>query len=111
MGKEWRSVFTFQDNMKGLSWTPVEVFWRVKEYDQVEVPAGKFRAFLIESKPSINWGIRREQVWYAPEVQQLIKRVGHMNDLANALVFLCSDEASFITAQTLPVDGGLVRIP
>ena len=75
VGKEWRSVFTFQDNMKGLSWTPVEVFWRVKEYDQVEVPAGKFRAFLIESKPSINWGIRREQVWYAPEVQQLIKRV------------------------------------
>jgi hypothetical protein len=75
VGKEWRSVFTFQDNMKGLSWTPVEVFWRVKEYDQVEVPAGKFRAFLIESEPSINWGIRREQVWYAPEVQQLIKRV------------------------------------
>jgi NAD(P)-dependent dehydrogenase (short-subunit alcohol dehydrogenase family) len=43
--------------------------------------------------------------------QQLIKRVGHMNDLANALIFLCSDQASFITAQTLPVDGGLVRIP
>jgi hypothetical protein len=75
VGKQWRSVFTFQDNLKGLSWTPVEVFWRVKEYDQVEVPAGKFRAFLIESEPSINWGIRREQVWYAPEVQQLIKRV------------------------------------
>ena len=31
VGKEWRSVFTFQDNQKGLSWTPVEVFWRVKE--------------------------------------------------------------------------------
>ena len=33
VGKQWRSVFTFQDNQKGLSWTPVEVFWRVKEYD------------------------------------------------------------------------------
>jgi hypothetical protein len=75
VGKEWRSVFTFQDNQKGLSWTPVEVFWRVKEYDQIEVPAGKFRAFLLVSEPSTNWGIRKEEVWYAPEVGQLVKRI------------------------------------
>jgi hypothetical protein len=74
VGKEWRSVFTFQDNQKGLSWTPVEVFWRVKEYDEITVPAGKFRAFLIESEPSTNWGIRKEQIWYAPQVKQLVKR-------------------------------------
>jgi hypothetical protein len=75
VGKEWRSVFTFQDNQKGLSWTPVEVFWRVKEYDEVSVPAGKFRAFLLESEPSTNWGIKTEQVWYAPQAKQLVKRV------------------------------------
>jgi hypothetical protein len=75
VGKEWRSVFTFQDNQKGLSWTPVEVFWRVKEYDEVSVPAGKFRAFLIESEPSTNWGIKKEQVWYAPQAKQLVKRI------------------------------------
>jgi hypothetical protein len=75
VGKEWRSVFTFQDNQKGLSWTPVEVLWRVKEYDEISVPAGKFRAFLLESEPSINWGIRREQVWYAPQAKQLVKRI------------------------------------
>jgi hypothetical protein len=73
VGKEWRSVFTFQDNQKTLSWTPVEVFWRVKEYDQIEVPAGKFRAFLLESRPSTNWGVSREQIWYAPEVKQQVK--------------------------------------
>ena len=27
-------------------------------------------------------------------------------DIANAIVFLCSDEASFITGHTLVVDGG-----
>ena len=75
VGKEWRSVFTFQDNQKGLSWTPVEVIWRVKEYDEVSVPAGKFRSFLIESEPSTNWGIKKEQVWYAPQVKQLVKRI------------------------------------
>jgi hypothetical protein len=75
VGKEWRSVFTFQDNQKGLSWTPVEVFWRVKEYDEISVPAGKFRAFLLESEPSTNWGIKKEQVWYAPQAKQLVRRV------------------------------------
>ncbi len=73
VGKEWRSVFTFQDYVRTLSWTPVEVFWRVKEYDQVKVPAGAFRAFLLVSDPSTNWGIKKEEIWYAPEVKQPIK--------------------------------------
>ena len=33
-------------------------------------------------------------------------RVGELDDLAHALVFLASDEASFIAGHTLPVDGG-----
>jgi 3-oxoacyl-[acyl-carrier protein] reductase len=32
--------------------------------------------------------------------------VGTVEDIANAALFLVSDEASFITAQTLTVDGG-----
>ena len=35
-----------------------------------------------------------------------IKRVGHPEDIAAAVAFLCSDEASYITGQTLYVDGG-----
>ena len=37
---------------------------------------------------------------------QLIKRMGEMSDIANMLLFLCSDEASFITGHTFLVDGG-----
>lgn len=33
-------------------------------------------------------------------------RLGEVEDVANAVVFLCSDKASWITAATLPVDGG-----
>ena len=40
--------------------------------------------------------------------RQSIKRRGHANDIAAALLFLASDEASFITGQTLAVDGGWV---
>ena len=35
-----------------------------------------------------------------------IKRVGRPEDIAAAAAFLCSDEASYITGQTLYVDGG-----
>jgi NAD(P)-dependent dehydrogenase (short-subunit alcohol dehydrogenase family) len=41
------------------------------------------------------------------EQQYPVRRVGRPLDIANAVVFLCSDEASFITGHVLPVDGGL----
>ena len=39
--------------------------------------------------------------------QYPVGRVGRPVDIANAVVFLCSDEASFITGHALVVDGGL----
>ena len=33
-------------------------------------------------------------------------RLAELNEIANAALFLCSDEASFITGVNLPVDGG-----
>lgn len=41
------------------------------------------------------------------EAQYPARRVGRPLDIANAVVFLCSDESSFITGHTLVVDGGL----
>ncbi len=39
--------------------------------------------------------------------QYPVRRTGKPVDIANAIVFLCSDEASFITGHALVVDGGL----
>jgi NAD(P)-dependent dehydrogenase (short-subunit alcohol dehydrogenase family) len=36
-----------------------------------------------------------------------MKRVGHPEDMAEAVVWLCSDAASFITGHVMPVDGGM----
>ena len=33
-------------------------------------------------------------------------RVGEVSEVADAVVFLASDNASFITGVTLPIDGG-----
>lgn len=37
-----------------------------------------------------------------------LKRMGKVEDIANAIVFLASDESSYITGQVLEVSGGLV---
>ena len=38
--------------------------------------------------------------------QQPMGRMGHPDEVAGAVVWLCSDAASFITGQTLAIDGG-----
>ena len=39
-----------------------------------------------------------------------MKRVGRPEELANAILFLASDEASYVTGASLPVDGGRTAV-
>jgi 3-oxoacyl-[acyl-carrier protein] reductase len=47
--------------------------------------------------------IREEMAAHAP-----LRRMGEPRDIANAYLFLASDEASFISGEVLRVDGGIV---
>jgi len=49
------------------------------------------------------FGLRREELAAAVP----LKRAGKPEDVAGAVLFLCSEEAAFITGATLTVDGGL----
>jgi 3-oxoacyl-[acyl-carrier protein] reductase len=51
-------------------------------------------------------GIEPEQLREARAETLPVRRVGYPDDIAAAVAFLCSDEASFITGQTLYIDGG-----
>lgn len=41
--------------------------------------------------------------------QQLVNRVGNPLDIANMVLFLCSDKAGFITGENVCIDGGMTR--
>jgi NAD(P)-dependent dehydrogenase (short-subunit alcohol dehydrogenase family) len=58
----------------------------------------KFREWLGEE--GIFWSHYKEA--------QMLKRHGESDDIANAALFLASDESSFVTAQILDVNGGAV---
>jgi len=51
-------------------------------------------------------GVEPEEYRRAAAERNPVRRVGYPEDIAAAVTFLCSDEAAFVTGQTLYVDGG-----
>jgi NAD(P)-dependent dehydrogenase (short-subunit alcohol dehydrogenase family) len=43
-------------------------------------------------------------------LQHPVKRIGHPLDIVHAVMFLCSEESSFINGQNLIVDGGMTKL-
>jgi len=56
----------------------------------------------------IRMGISKEEWTAQMAPAHMLNRVGEAREVANAILFLASDEASFITAAHLMVDGGYV---
>ena len=53
-------------------------------------------------------GVSRDVIRGEREILVPMKRMGSAWDVANAAVFLASDEANYITGALIPVDGGLL---
>lgn len=68
--------------------------------------AGKARVNTI----SPGWIDTAYTVYNGPDaVQQPAGRVGNPLDIANMVLFLCSDKAGFVTGENICIDGGMTR--
>ena len=68
--------------------------------------AGKVRVNSI----SPGWIDTQYTVYKGPDaVQQPAGRVGNPLDIANMVLYLCSDKAGFITGENICIDGGMTR--
>ena len=68
--------------------------------------AGKVRVNSI----SPGWIDTRYTVYEGPDAtQQPAGRVGDPTDIANMVLYLCSDMAGFITGENICIDGGMTR--
>ena len=68
--------------------------------------AGKVRVNSI----SPGWIDTDYEVYEGPDaVQQPAGRVGNPLDIANMVLFLCSDKAGFITGENICIDGGMTK--
>ena len=68
--------------------------------------AGKIRVNSI----SPGWIDTEDQPWHGPDAtQQPSGRVGVTDDIAQMVLFLCSDKAGFINGENICIDGGMTR--
>ena len=68
--------------------------------------AGKVRVNSI----SPGWIDTDYIVYEGPDaVQQPVGRVGNPLDIANMVLFLCSEKAGFITGENICIDGGMTK--
>jgi NAD(P)-dependent dehydrogenase (short-subunit alcohol dehydrogenase family) len=80
-----------------------------KEYATQNIRINAICPTAIET-PMIMEG--RRKLAYNPEALeaaknfQAMKRMGQPEEVANVILWLCSDESSFITGHAMPVDGG-----
>jgi NAD(P)-dependent dehydrogenase (short-subunit alcohol dehydrogenase family) len=75
------------------------------EYGKYNIRVNAIAPGVIDTKIIENW---KQNEWKWPIISKAnaLGRIGTPDEVANAVVFLASDEASFITGTTLSVDGG-----
>lgn len=73
VGNKWKASFKFEDHKQGKSRDPVETNWEVVGYEDITVPAGTYKAFVLQSKPGRNNGTT-VRARFAPKLGIEVKR-------------------------------------
>ncbi len=74
------------------------------------IQPGRVHTPFVDGFIAKNYQGKEEEMFRKLSEAQPIGRMGQPDEIAAAAVFLCSDEASFITGATFPVDGGTLTL-
>src|SRR5699024_160341 len=78
------------------------------EYGRKNIRVNAVAPGIIDTKMVDDW--RKTEKWPVLSTANALRRVGKPEEIANAVLFLASDEASFITGETLVIDGGTLNL-
>ena len=82
--------------------------WRIR--CNAVLPAWVVTPHSMEGLKDAGYAIDEEQYYELGGRSVPLGRMGTAHDVANAVLFLSSDDAGFITGVELPVDGGALAV-
>jgi 2-keto-3-deoxy-L-fuconate dehydrogenase len=74
------------------------------------VSPGRVHTAFVDGFLKKNYPGQEAEMFEKLSKTQPIGRMGNPNEIANLILYLCSDEASFITGTDYPIDGGFVKL-
>jgi len=74
------------------------------------ISPGRVHTPFVDAFIAKNYPGKEAEMFEKLSKTQPIGRMGQPDEIANLALFLCSDEASFITGTDYPIDGGFVKL-
>ena len=74
------------------------------------ISPGRVHTPFVDSYLEKNYPDNKDEMFKKLSKTQPIGRMGRPEEIADLAVYLCSDEASFITGTDFPIDGGYIKL-
>ncbi|MCM3798953.1 MULTISPECIES: SDR family NAD(P)-dependent oxidoreductase [Bacillaceae] len=78
------------------------------EFGRKNIRVNAIAPGIIDTDIVEDW--KKSEKWPILSTANALRRVGKPEEIANAVLFLASDESSFITGETLIIDGGTLNL-
>jgi 2-keto-3-deoxy-L-fuconate dehydrogenase len=74
------------------------------------IAPGRVHTPFVDNFLDKNYPDNRAEMFEKLSKSQPMGRMGHADEIAALIAYLCSDEAAFITGSNFPIDGGFVTL-
>ncbi|MCM3670684.1 glucose 1-dehydrogenase [Mesobacillus maritimus] len=78
------------------------------EFGKQNIRVNAIAPGIIETNMVEDW--KKTKKWPILSTANALKRIGNPEEVANLVLFLASDESSFITGETIVIDGGTLNL-